>query len=278
MALGLPRCLSTPAATDSQRADYRRPIFCTLRGVPALAERVEIGQFIDHGESVEQSSERGLASWNAYLSVAEGRRRTVKPGDKLPLRGLEFSFVLANGETLDRPLMPLGPNPYCDGASPGSDDTGENSRSVGYLVSLGAFQFLDLGDVTVNVQHKLACPENKLGDVDIYQVSHHGSGVAPQLTWALSPSVAVINNGPHKGGNAEGFEVVAQTPNLEHIWQSHRALDTDNAHTADESRLANTTDEDDCLGHWIRASVNPDGRSYFVFNGRNGSSRTYLSK
>ena len=56
-------------------------------GLPALAARVPIGQFIDHGDSVDQSSERGSAAWRAYLDAAGGRRRTVRPGDKLPLRG-----------------------------------------------------------------------------------------------------------------------------------------------------------------------------------------------
>ncbi len=247
-------------------------------GLPALASRVPIGQFIDHGDSVEQGSERGLTSWNAYLGTAGDRRRTIAPGDKLALRGLEFSFVLGHANTLSRPLMPLGPNPHCDGASAGPDDLGENARTVGYLVSLGGFQFLDLGDVTVNMQHALACPVNKLGEVDIYQVPHHGNGVAPQLTWALSPTVAVVNNGPHKGGTAEGFQVVAATPGLEDIWQSHRALDTETDFRADDALTANITDEDGCEGYWIKAVVSPDGRSYSLSNGRTGDSRTYLSR
>ncbi len=247
-------------------------------GLPALAARVPIGQFIDHGDSVDQSSERGRATWEAYLSVAGDRRRTVRPGDKLPLRGLEFSFVAAHGETLAQPLMPLGPNPHCGGSWPSPDESGENPRSVGYLVSLGAFQFLDLGDATVGLQLALACPVNKLGNIDLYQVPHHGNGVAPQLTWALEPTVAVVNNGPHKGGGAEGFQVVADSPRLEDIWQSHRPLDTDPAYRTSDELTANLTDEDDCTGHWIKATVNPDGRSYSITNGRTGAARAYLSR
>ncbi len=247
-------------------------------GLPALAARVPIGQLVDHGDSVEQSTARGLASWNAYLGVAEGRRRTIAPGDKLPLRDVEFSFVLARGAMPERPLMPTGPNPYCGGTWPYPDDSGENASSVGYLVSLGAFQFLNLGDVTLNVQYALACPENRLGEVDLYQVPHHGNGVAPQLTWALAPAVAVINNGPRKGGSAEGYQVVAESPRLEDVWQSHRALDTDPAYRAPDELTANLTAEDDCRGHWIKATVNPDGRGYTLSNGRNGVSRTYLSR
>jgi hypothetical protein len=83
--------------------------------------------------------------------------------------------------------MSTGPNPHCGGTWPYPDESGENASSVGYLVSLGAFQFLNLGDITLNLQYALACPENKLGEVDIYQVPHHGNGVAPQLTWARAP-------------------------------------------------------------------------------------------
>ena len=251
-------------------------------GLPALAARVPIGQFVDHGDSVEQSTPRGLASWNAYRSVAEGRRRSVAPGDKLPLRGLEFSFVLARGETLPGPLLPLGPNPHCDGAAlyPGlpPDGGGEDARSVGYLVSLGAFQFLNLGAATLDRQYALACPENLLGEVDLYQVPYHGNGVAPELTWALAPAVAVINNGPRNGGSAEGFRVVAESPRIEDIWQSHRAPDADAAHRADDDLTANLGAEDDRRGHWIKATVAADGRSYSLTNGRNGASRAYLSR
>ena len=145
-------------------------------------------------------------------------------------------------------------------------------------MSLGAFQFLDLGDVTVSVQHDIACPVNKLGTVDVYQVPHHGDGVASQLTWALSPTVAVINNGPTKGGGAEGYQVVAQSPGLEDIWQSHRAVNTEAMYRTADSLTANISDEDGCPGHWIKAEVSADGRSYSLSNGRTGESRTYLSR
>ena len=174
--------------------------------------------------------------------------------------------------------MPLGPNPYCVNIASRSDDTGENPLSIGYLLSLGAFQFLNLGDVTLKIQHALACPENMLGEVDIFQVPHHGNGVAPQMMWALAPAVAVINNGPHKGGSAKGYQVVAESPRLEDIWQSHRPLGTHGAYRTDDALTANITDGDECQGYWIKAVVNSDGRSYSILNGRTGGSRSYLSR
>ena len=246
-------------------------------GLPALAGRVEIGRFIDHGDSVEQDQERSREAWEAYLDAAASNRHSVKPGDQLPLEGVEFTFVTADGNT-GRALEAMVPNPYCTGASAGEHDTSEDSRSVGYLLSLGQFQFLNLGDLTVNVQHQLACPENKLGVVDLYQVPYHGDVIAPQLTWALSPTVVVINNGPRKGGSPDGFEVIARTPGIGDIWQVHRALDTDDDHNTSEHLTANLTHEDQCLGYWIKTTVRPDGQSYSVVNGRTGSSRSYSSK
>ena len=239
-----------------------------------------IGQFIDHGDSVEQHRESGNASWNTYLSVAEGKRRTVQPGDKLRLEGVEFSFVAARREIPEQPLAPTGPNPHCQGAEPGDDLQGENASSVGNLLSLGAFQYLNLGDMTPNIQHQMACPENRLGIVDLYQIPHHGmrNALSPALTWAVQPKVAVINNGPHKGGGPDSYEIIEQIEGLEDIWMVHRALDTDDAHNTSERLTANQTDEDDCEGYWIRAMVHPDGRSYVLMNGRNHASRTYVSR
>ena len=249
-------------------------------GLPAIANRVPIEAFIDHGDSVEQDRPNGLASWNRYLSVADGKRRTIEPGDKLPLDGIEFSFVAARRKTIETALSPAGNNPYCQSASPGDDLQGENASSVGYLLSLGAFQFLNLGDLTPNIQHDLACPENKLGVVDLYQIPHHGmrNALSPALTWAVQPKVAVINNGPHKGGGPDSYEIIEEIEGLEDIWMVHRALDTDDAHNTSERLTANQTDEDDCAGYWIRAMVHPDGRSYVLMNGRTGLSRSYVSR
>jgi hypothetical protein len=142
---------------------------------------------------------------------------------------------------------------------------------------MGNFQFLNLGDLTVNNQHKLACPENLIGIIDLFQVPHHGNGVGPQLTRALEPTAAVLNNGAHKGGSPEGFEAIDSIPNIQGIWQVHRALDTDDDHNASVQMTANPTEENDA-GHGIKAIVALDGTSYRIVNGRNGYSETYQTK
>ena len=110
----------------------------------------------------------------------------------MALSGVNFRFVAANREIVAP--RGAGPNEHC-GNPMVPEDLGENSRSVGYQVTLGEFEFLDLGDMTVDVQQTVACPENRLGVVDLLQAPHHAQGVAPELVWALQPTVAVSNNG-----------------------------------------------------------------------------------
>ena len=248
-------------------------------GLAALAERVPIGQILDHGESVERNREPGRTIWEDYLTLADGRRRTVEPGDKLPFRRLEFSFVTSHGAFVHT-LEPRLPNRLCETAVAGSVDQTDNGQSLGYLLSLASFQFLNLGDLTPDREHELACPENRLGVVDLYQVPHHGGAGAarPELTWALQPTVAVINNGPRKGAHPESYAVVRDTPNIEDIWQLHRALSADTTANTDLRLIANLTEEDNCQGYWIKATVQPEGRSWTMTNGRTGYSRNYLSK
>ncbi|MXY24267.1 MAG: MBL fold metallo-hydrolase [Acidobacteria bacterium] len=248
-------------------------------GIGALAESVPIGQLVDHGDSVELNRESGRALWNDYTAVAEGRRRSVAPGDKLPLRRIELSFVAAHRALIDS-LESRGPNPLCAGVGEIEPDMGENGHSLGYLVSFGAFQFLNLGDLTPDREHALACPENRLGVIDLYQAPHHGGygAIRPELTGALQPTVMVINNGPRKGGTPESLAVAQRTAGIEDVWQSHRALADNADHNTEEALIANLTEEDDCAGHWIKATVAADGRSWTMTNGRTGHTRSYLSR
>jgi len=243
-------------------------------GAPAIARRVPIRQFRDHGDSVEQETERGRPAWEAYLSAAQGKRGTVRPGDTLPLTGVEFRFVAANREVVEAPGA--GANPHC-GTPMASEDLGENSRSVGYMVSLGDFEFLDLGDMTVDVQQTTACPGNRLGVVDLLQVPHHGQGVAAELLWALEPTVAVSNNGASKGGRSDDLATVQKSPGLEGFWQIHRAMAASEDVNTVARMTANLTEEND-QGHWIKATIEADGERYQITNARNGYSQAYRTK
>ena len=86
-------------------------------------------------------------------------------------------MVAANGKVIASPVKGAsgGENPYCKDAQQKPPDTTENQRSAGILLTYGKFKFLDLGDLTWDVEMQLACPVNKLGTVTL--VSGHAPWV-----------------------------------------------------------------------------------------------------
>jgi beta-lactamase superfamily II metal-dependent hydrolase len=248
-------------------------------GLPALAKRLEIGAYIDHGESVDKDPDGRSPYEDNYRALAGARRRTVKPGDRLPLDGVELVIVAAHSRFLSAPLTDTGANTLCSSFKAQPEDRGENGKSLGYLLRAGRFEFVNLGDLSWNFQHQLACPVNLLGKIDLFQVTHHGvrDDVLPQQMWAMAPTVAVMNNGPTKGAGAVAVETVLRSPGLADLWSLHRAVNNDASHNAQERLTANLGETDGCAGAWIRARIDPAG-TYTLTNSRNGFSKTYQVK
>lgn len=246
-------------------------------GVAALASMIPIGRFMDHGDSVEIGwNERADVLWQSYADTAGDRRMQVEPGQKLPLKNTDFLFVAARSRFLDRPLSEQGPNPACREAAQKQMDKGENGKSVGFLIRVGEFEFLDLGDLTWNYEIETACPANIFGEIDLYQVTHHGmqTSGAPAHIRGIRPLVAVMNNGPRKGGSPATYTALTSASSLADLWQVHRAVESDEEHNTAEDFIANLGETDGCEAHWIKASVQPDGR-FSVTNSRNGFSKEY---
>jgi hypothetical protein len=245
-------------------------------GLQELAKRIPIGAFIDHGDSVEKDSANGKPLWEAYAATAGEKRRTMAPGEKLQLGGVELTVVAAHSRFLSQPLPGGERNPLCQSFQMQQEDKGENGKSLGYHLRAGEFEFVNLGDLSWNFQYQMACPVNLLGKVDVFQATHHGvrDDVLPQQMWALAPAVAVMNNGPTKGGGAEAVETVTASPGLEDFWQLHRAVNNDAKHNAQERLTANLGEVEGCPGHWIRLRLDGDG-TYTLTNSRNGFSKKY---
>lgn len=244
-------------------------------GVPALAKLIPIGHFYDHGDNAETSDALTERMWEAY-KAAVPKREILKPGDKLPLGGVDVTVVTSDGRVISRPINGGTANLLCKDAVYKDPDKTENQRSVGFLLSFGKFTFLDLGDLTWDKEMELACPVNKLGTATLFQATHHGfygdlSG-APALVWAVRPKVVVVNNGERKGLGAIAYDRLDKIPGVQGIWQMHRSAANDDAHNAPEQMIANAAPSSD--GHWIKASVTKDGK-LTVTNSRNGFSKTY---
>jgi len=267
-------------------------------GLAALSKMIPIGRFYGRGDDIEPVNQKWFDS---FRTASAGRRAIVKPGDLIPLKGVQALVVSSDHQLLPKPVNGGGANALCADTERKAPAGPENQAGVGLLLTFGRFTFLNLIDLDWNKETELACPMNKVGRVTLYQTSRHGSfdgAGAPALLGAIQPQVVVFNNGPRKGlgavdANAKsttppgtrtapyernGYARVASLSGIEGIWQGHLSLlDKDPAHNTSEEMIANLGETADCTGHWIKASVEPGGRLTIV-NGRNGFSRTYTAR
>src|SRR5438045_1282104 len=200
-----------------------------LGAMEALAKMIPIDQYIDHGESAEYDRPVAKKVYDAYVAQAGTKRRIVKAGDKIPLKGADVLVVMAAGKPISKPLKGGGPNALCkDWQDHAADADPENNNSVGILVTFGQFRIIALGDLTWHYEKFLACPAHLIGPVDLYQTTHHGldRSNSPQMVIPLKPKVMVMNNGPRKGGPPAVFELLRKDPELQDLWQGHLALNT----------------------------------------------------
>jgi competence protein ComEC len=245
-------------------------------GVPQLVHRLPVRTFVDHGETVEHDEE-GTRMYTRYLKAREtGQHLQVKPGDKIPIKGLDVTVLTSGGESIANPLPGAGqPNPECASTKLQEADPGENARSVGILVQYGNFRMIDLGDLTWNKEYELACPNNKVGTVDLYLTTHHGMNIsnAPAIVHALHARVAVMNNGARKGGTPEAWQTVHTSAGTPDIWQLHYAMEGGHDYNSPEALIANVYEKGD-EANWIRVSASEDG-TITVYNSRNKYQKTY---
>jgi hypothetical protein len=145
------------------------------------------------------------------------------------------------------------------------------------LITFGDFRMLDMGDLTADHEYDAVCPNNKIGTVDLFLVSHHGTASSNSLPFvrAIAPRVAIVNNGPHKGGSPAVWQTVRDTRSLIDLWQLHYALDTDKAHNSPDTFIANL--DANCEGKWIKVTAEKDG-NFTVVNARNKFERTYTKR
>jgi competence protein ComEC len=244
-------------------------------GVAQLVEKMPVVTFVDHGASVENSQDASVLFKSYAAHREKGKHLDVKPGDTIPIKGLDVKVVASGGAPISAPLSGAGkPNPECSAFQKLKDDPSENAQSVGIMVQYGDFRMLDLGDLTWNKEYDLVCPANKLGPVDVYVVTHHGADISgsPQLVHAISPRVAIMNNGARKGGTAAAWQIIHDTPGLQDFWQLHYAVDAGKQHNAADPYVANL--DEACEGKELRLTAMKDG-SFTVYNARTKYEKSY---
>ncbi|MEO8360420.1 MAG: MBL fold metallo-hydrolase [Vicinamibacteria bacterium] len=245
-------------------------------GAVELSQLMPIRAFIDHGEPAAGADEGvpgTLKNYEGYVALrAKGRHILAKAGEALKLKGVEAIFVSADGAILKKPLSGAGqPNTACGAAAIPAQEKIENPHSVGIRLKYGSFSFLDVGDLSGDPLFALVCPNNLIGNSDLYMTAHHGGadGADPAIFAAIKPLAVVFNNGPRKGGQPKTLSLVKQTPGLDG-WQNHQSINQ-GADNAPDERIANL---DDSTSAWIKVSASEDG-SFTVTNGRTGYSKRY---
>ena len=243
----------------------------------AIAAKVPVTTFIDHGETVE-TTDAAKALYADYVKArAAGRHVLARPAGKVPILDLDMTIVAANGERITRPLAGLAQaTPECASHTPKAIDQGENARSVGVMIAFGRFRMIDLGDLTWNKEHELVCPSNLLGTVDVYLTTHHGldQSNAPVMLHALKPRVAIMNNGPTKGGSVEAMRTIRSSPGLEDFWQLHFSVAAGKELNGADALIANL---DESAAHYLKLTAQRDG-SFAVTNSRTNETRRYNAR
>ena len=256
-------------------------------GLPELLSQFPVGTVLDHGPNREVASPdvppamapfQTAALYSKYLEALGGHNhRTLKPGDTIDIGSLHLVAVTSDAVTIDHPLPGAGEAiAECAHMSPMEQDGGEeNARSLGVVLTFGKARVAALGDLTWNLEQKLFCPKDKIGPVDLFIVSHHGSNLSnsPAMWQALAPRVAIMDNGARKGADVETYETASRSPRLKRLWQLHLAERSDAQHNVSAAYIANpSASGDEHLS--LEITVSKQG-GITVINDRTHFSETY---
>ncbi len=302
------RLMEAIAAAGVTRIDY---LISThyhvdhVGGLEELVKRIPVGTFVDHGPTVEgpvapDLREQVPGFQTAYAELwARAKHLVVKPGDTIPIAGLDWRIVASGGATLKKPIAGAPgsgqPNAACARTQPKDIATDpENGQSVGSVITMGRFRAADFGDLLWNKEIELMCPNNPLGTVDLFMVTHHGLSASnsPAMVHGLKPRVAVMQNGVTKGAAVDVMQTLRSSSRLEDIWQLHWSYTAGIEHNAPGIFIANleepatlaarltggggrgTGGQPHSPAYWIKVTANTDG-AFTVVNSRNSFRKTY---
>jgi beta-lactamase superfamily II metal-dependent hydrolase len=255
-------------------------------GIGRLVKLMPVRKFYNRGipDSLAEDKTNFPVLIRAYKSSCANKWTTLKPGDEIPLKQapgsppVKLLCVCGNEDVVPEKPGAVS-NPIAREHRPQPIDTSDNAKSLGFVLSFGTWRFLDLGDLTWNIEHKLVSPSDRIGPIDVYQVTHHGLEISnnPVLIHTVAPRVAICNNGPRKGGHPTVIGTLRRVKGIEAIYQVHRNLFATDAENTEPDKIANDGRKKEA-GAGIRLSVAADAKSYTVTVGDKGKPQAYKTR
>ena len=253
-------------------------------GILELSKRIPIKCFMDKGApppADEQDSDWFRELYPLYQQATKNNVEPLRAGDDVPLKND------SNGKIPPVKLHCVASEAKIEGFDGNIDapvagfviripDISDNARSIALVLTYGKFVFFAGGDITWNVEHYLAHPVNRIGKIDLYQVTHHGLDQSnnPLLLKALNPTVCVAMNGPRKGIQPNAFKAMKVLTSVKAIYQIHYNTQYGDAGNAAPEFISNPK-ENPKEGRYIKASVYAEKGIFTVSIGLNGPVRTY---